>query len=103
MTFDASRSTNVLVVIVPAFIASLKVAVTVVAVDTPVAPLAGDVAVTVGAAVSAVVKDQTLFATSAFPATSLTPLAPLTTVAVYVTFCASGAVGVRVATNVVAL
>ncbi len=66
-------------------IASLKVAVTVVPVLTPVAPLAGDVEVTVGGVVSAaavVVKDQVTLLASALPATSLTPLAPPLTVAV---------------------
>ena len=46
------RRTNVLVVIVDAFIASLNVAVTVVDVLTPVAPLAGVTLVTVGGVVS---------------------------------------------------
>ena len=76
------RNWNVVVVIVEAFIASLSVAVTVVDVGTFVAPLAGDTAVIVGGVVSIVVNDQTLFAASALPAPSLTPLAPPEMVAV---------------------
>ena len=77
--------------------------VTVVAGLTAVAPFAGVRAVIVGGAVSAVVNDQDASAASAFPARSFTPLAPPTTVAVYVVTSASAAVGVRVATFVPAL
>ena len=48
----ASRTSNVVVVIVVASIASLKVAVIIAAPLTPVAPLSGDVAATTGGVVS---------------------------------------------------
>ena len=50
--FVASRSSKVLVLIVVALMASLNVAVTAVVALTPVAPPAGDVALTVGGVVS---------------------------------------------------
>ena len=55
---------------------SLNVAVTVVAMATLVAPAAGVVESTVGGVVSVdpVVNDHTLFAASALPATSFTPV-----------------------------
>ena len=46
--FAASRNSKLLVVMVAGSIASLKVAVTAIATPTPVAPLTGNVAVTVG-------------------------------------------------------
>ena len=61
---------NVVGVIVLALIASLKVAVTVVVVLTPEAPLDGVKLVTVGA----VVKDQVTSLRRALPARSLTPV-----------------------------
>jgi hypothetical protein len=61
-------------VTVDAFIASLKVAVTVVFAATPELPLAGVTAVTVGAGPGAVVKDQVSFAPSAVPAGFCTPV-----------------------------
>ena len=70
-------------VIVPALIASLKVAVTVVVVLTP--PLVGVKLVTVGGVVSAapaVVKEDVIVEARALPARSLTPAAPPTTLAV---------------------
>ena len=68
-------------------IASENVAVGATEVATPVAPVAGVVAVTVGGVVSggvpaAVVKVQVTFAASRLPATSLTPPVPPLTVAV---------------------
>jgi hypothetical protein len=63
--------------IVAGFIASLKVAVTVLATATPVAPEAGIIDTTVGGVVSAatpVVKVHTIGAARAVPATSLTPV-----------------------------
>jgi hypothetical protein len=64
--------------------ASLKVAVTAVAVLTPLAPEVGETEMTVGGVVSPaiVVNDQTLSVASGFPATSFTPADPLLTVAV---------------------
>jgi len=59
---------------VDAFIASLKVAVTVVSATRPVLPLPGVTAVTVGAGPVAVVKDQVSFAPSAVPAGFSTPV-----------------------------
>ena len=83
VAFAGFFSTNVVVVSVVALIASLNVAVTLVVIATPVAPLAGETTVTVGGVVSAdVVNDQTKLLTSALPAASLTPPAPLITVAV---------------------
>ena len=62
------------VLMVVASIASVNVAVTVVVMLTPVAPLPGAVVVTVGGVVSGttVVNDHVEFAASAFPAKSLT-------------------------------
>jgi hypothetical protein len=57
-----------------ACIASLKVAVTVVPADTPVLPLVGVKAVTVGAGPAAVVKDQVSLDPSAVPAGFWTPV-----------------------------
>src|SRR5437764_7016858 len=85
MLVDESLSTNVVAVIVAAFIASLKVAVTLVVPLTFVAPLAGDVAVTVGGVTSLlVVNDHVELAASALPAKSFTrgSVAPPRTVAV---------------------
>ena len=64
---------------------------------TPVAPLAGTVAVTIGRVVSRVapvVKVQTKLAASALPAKSL---APVVTVAVYAVRGARALAGVKVA------
>jgi hypothetical protein len=73
----------VLVVIVEASIAWLKVAVTVVVVATPVAPLVGVDEVTVGGgAAVAVVNDQVKSLARAVPLVSFTPVAPPFTVAV---------------------
>src|SRR5678816_1002286 len=81
--FAESRNTNVPVVIVDEFIASLKVAVTFAVPLIPVAPAAGDVDVTVGAVVSAnIVNVHTLSAANGLPARSLTPAAPPKTVPV---------------------
>ena len=99
----AFRNCTVLVVIVLAVIASLNVAVTFVLVETLVAPLAGLTLLTVGGVVSIVVKDQVKFVANALPAASFTPLAPPTTVAVYVVLLASALLGVSVATCVLAL
>ena len=67
-----------------AVIASLKVAVTAVAVLTPVAPFGGVNALTAGAVVSVpvVLKNQTKSAASGFPARSVAPVEPPRTVAV---------------------
>ena len=63
--------------------ASLNTTLTAVVVATPVAPDAGLTDVTVGGVVSVpVVNDQTKSAARALPLESLTPLAPLFTVAV---------------------
>ena len=78
---DGSRNSKLAAVTVAAAIASLKVAVMLAVLLTPVAPLAGDVDVTVGGVVS-IVKVQTLSTASALPATSFTPLAPPRTIAV---------------------
>src|SRR5437762_559695 len=105
-TLEELRSSNVLPLIVAGSIASLNVAVTTAARLTPVAPLPGDVAVTVGGVPSApVVNDHEALAASALPATSLTrgSVPPPLTVAVYVVEIASGLVGVNVATKVDAL
>jgi hypothetical protein len=59
---------------VDAFIASLKVAVTVVFATTPALPSLGVTAVIVGAGPVAVVKDQVSFAPSAVPAGVCTPV-----------------------------
>src|SRR5262245_35884050 len=56
-----------------------------------------------GGAAAAVVKDQLKGAARALPATSFTPLAPLTTVAVYVVLLAKALLGVKVAVVVPAL
>jgi hypothetical protein len=85
-------------VIVAAFIASLNVTVTAVVTATFVAPLAGLTLLTVGRVVSGtVVKDHVKFAASGFPAASCTPLAPPTTVAVYVVLLTNALLGVNVA------
>src|SRR2546425_223677 len=75
-----------------AFMGLLNVAVTFVIRGTPVAPGAGDRAITVGA--TSVEKLQTMFLPSALPTASVTVPA---TVAVYTVPVASGAVSVRVA------
>src|SRR5438067_10579212 len=101
--FDESLSTNVVALIVAAFIASLKVAVTFVVAVTPVAPAAGEVAVTVGGVTSLlVVKDHVELAASALPAKSFTrgSVAPPRTVAVYVAPTVRALLGVSVATRV---
>jgi hypothetical protein len=91
------------------FIASLKVTATVVLLLTPAAPFGGVNAVTVGGVVSppplapAVVNDQETLPASAFPARSLTPSGPPTTVAEYVVPPTSGLVGVSVAIRVASL
>ena len=80
-----SRSSKVDVPIVDVSIASLNVAVTAVVIAIPVAPLAGDIAVTVGGVVSVtVVNDHVELAASALDARSLTrgSVAPPFTVAV---------------------
>ena len=77
-------SVTVAVVIVAAFIASEKVAITLVVVVWPPALAAGVTDVTVGGVVSteAVVNVQTRSVASGFPARSFTPAAPDFTVAV---------------------
>src|SRR5947209_17519247 len=75
-----------------AFMGLLNVTVTFVIRGTPVAPGAGDRAITVGA--TSVEKLQTMFVPSALPTASVTVPA---TVAVYTVPVASGAVGVSVA------
>ena len=81
--FAGFLRTNVPVVIVDAFIGSLNVAVTVVFNPTPDAPLAGVLAVIVGAVVSpTVVNDHAESAARALPAESFTPLEPPVIVAV---------------------
>jgi hypothetical protein len=87
----------VAVLIVKGSIGSLKAAVTLWLMATPVAALAGTVAPTVGAVVSRVapvVKVQTKSVASALPARSL---APVVTVAVYVVSGARALDGVKVA------
>jgi hypothetical protein len=81
-------------------IASLKVAVTVEAMATPVVALVGVTAVTVGTGPCAVVNDHELTLAMAFP---VAPTTPVVTAAVYVLLAASGAFGVSVAVKVVAL
>ena len=99
----ALRSVIVCAVMVLAFIASLNVTLTLPFTEAFVAPLAGEVEATVGGVVSTVVNDHVKFDASEFPAASLTPLAPPTTVAVYVVGPpVSALVGVNVATRVVA-
>jgi len=78
------------------FIASLKVAVMLLLRATDVAKSAGAVGLTVGAIMSAAVKDHTLAAARAFPARSL---APTVTVAVYTVLEISEASGLKVATE----
>ncbi len=71
------------VLTVDAVTASLNTTLTAVVPGTPVAPDAGLTEVTVGGVVSTpVVNDQTKSAANALPLTSLTPFAPLLTVAV---------------------
>jgi hypothetical protein len=80
---DVGVSVTVAVVIVVAFIASLKVTTTSDPTATPVAALAGDTFVTVGAvtsgAVPAVVKLLVNSGETPFPATSCAPDVTLTT------------------------
>jgi hypothetical protein len=78
--------------IVEAFMALLKVAVTVVLIATPEAPFAGTVDTTEGA--TSVVKVHTKLAASALPDGSF---APVVIVAVYNVLATSRAVGVKVA------
>jgi hypothetical protein len=87
--------------IVATFIASLNVAVTVVAALTFVAPLAGVTAVTVGG-VASTVNDHVRLAANALPARSFTrgSVAPPFTVAVYFVAALSGLLGVSVAIRV---
>src|SRR5207245_918221 len=91
-TAPAARRAKVAVVIEAAFMGLLNVTVTFVIRGTPVAPGAGDRAITVGGV--SVVKFQTTFVPSALPTASVTVPA---TVAVYTVPVASGVVGVRVA------
>ena len=94
-------SSTVVAPIVPAVIASLNVAATPLPNATSVAALMGVTPPTVGAVVSAtVVNVQTRSLASGLPAASLTPLAPLFTVAVYTVRFARGALGVNVAVRV---
>jgi hypothetical protein len=93
-----AASVKVALVSVVAFIASLKVAVSAAVIDTPVAPLSGVTAVTVGAGgggAAAVVNDQLSFALSAVPPVLC---APVVIVAVYCVLYASALLGVNVAT-----
>ena len=74
-------SVNVVALTVVGSIASENVAVGAIALDTPVAPLTGDVPVTVGGVVSgggadATVKVQVASAARGLPARSLTPAEP---------------------------
>src|SRR2546428_118261 len=88
----AARRAKVAVVIEAAFMGLLNVTVTFVIRGTPVAPGAGDRAITVGA--TSVEKLQTMFVPSALPTASVTVPA---TVAVYTVPVASGVVSVRLA------
>jgi len=85
---------------VPALIASLNVAVTLAVPLTPTCPSVGDVAVMVGDPVSAVVNDQLDVDASGLPETSLTPLLPPVTVAVYLVLDDRVEPGVNVAVRV---
>src|SRR2546425_598939 len=91
-TAPAARRAKVAVVIEAAFMGLLNVTVTFVIRGTPVAPGAGDRAITVGA--TSVEKLQTMFVPSALPTASVTVPA---TVAVYTVPVASGVVSVRLA------
>jgi len=93
-------SVKVEVVIVDAFIASLKVADTGLPASTPVAPFAGMVVETTGAGIGAVVNDQVKFAVSEVPAVLCTAVV---IVAVYVVLYASGPLGAKVAVKLAAL
>ncbi len=88
-------SVTVDVVNVEGFIASEKVAVVFAVTATPIAPLAGLTVVTLGGVTSsaAVMKLHTLSVANGFPATSVAPLAPPLTVAVYVVLAARSDVG----------
>ena len=99
----ALRSWNVVLLIVDAFIASLKIAETVVLISAPVAPLAGVTDVIVGGIISAVVNFHVKLLPKGFPATSFTPEEPPVIVAVYKVELANAADGVRVAVLVAAL
>jgi hypothetical protein len=105
--FAAVLSSIVLVEIVDAVIASLKVTVTAVVAATPVAPLAGLTDATVGGVVSAatVVNVEVNVVARALPAASLTrgSVVPPRTLTVNVLDPAKGEVGVSVATRLVAL
>ena len=76
-----SLTVNVFVLMVEDCITSLNVAVMILLIATPVAPLAGLVEMTVGAIKSPVLKPQVWSKAIAFPAKSLTPVVIL---AVYV-------------------
>src|SRR5437879_147202 len=91
-TAPAARRAKVAVVIEAAFMGLLNVTVTFVIRGTPVAPGAGDRAITVGATTEE--KLQTMFVPSALPTASVTVPA---TVAVSTVPSASGPVGVSVA------
>src|SRR5438128_667205 len=88
----AARRARVVGMIEAAFMGLLTVTVTFVIGGTPVAPGAGDRAITVGA--TSVEKLQTMFVPSALPTASVTVPA---TVAVYTVPVASGVVSVRLA------
>jgi energy-converting hydrogenase Eha subunit B len=89
---------KVVVLIVAAFIAWLKVAVTTVLGQTPTAPFAGVSETTIGGtqATAAVVKLHATFFASAFPNASF---APVLTVAVYRVLTARLLAGVKVAVS----
>ena len=89
---------NVEVVMVDGSIDSLKTAVTVVAMEAPVAPLVGITEETVGTGPAAVVNVNELALAIALPVAATTPVV---TTAVYIVLGASGAFGVSVAVNVV--
>jgi hypothetical protein len=106
MALDGVLSSNVEELMVDAFIASLNLAVTLVVVVTPVAPLAGVAAVTVGGVVSAgaaVLNVQVTSDARALPALSLAPDEPPLTLALNVCELANGDAGSSVATRVLEL
>ena len=100
---EGLRSWNVVLVMVDASIASLKIAETAVLRVVPVAPLAGVTDVIVGGIISAVVNFHVKLLAKAFPATSFTPEEPPLIVAVYKVELANAADGVNVAVLVAAL
>ena len=92
---------NVVPLIVAGFMSSLNVTVTTLPTGTLMALFAGDVAMTVGAVVSAIVVNvEVKLVRSVLPATSVTPVV---TVSVKPVPLASGEVGVNVAVLVPAL